>query len=189
MPTPLAIAVNAIVTSHPFFTTWIGPAVTAVQKRALARKLMLYELRGRPWHSRDADIVRLDKESVLWDPRPQLGQARTRLEQTLTRFCAAPYVVGEPVLAAHRLFPAVYWGARYGSGTQWGYVRDIIRRYHGQPSPMTISAGDLARYNALRLRPDDGYANTDRARLIMKYNVPDVPPSLPGAGLVDTPLF
>ncbi len=44
MLAPLATAVNAIVASHPFFTTGIGPAVTAVQKRALARKPMLYQM-------------------------------------------------------------------------------------------------------------------------------------------------
>ncbi len=189
MPTPLATAVNALVASHPFFTTWIGPAVTAVQKRALARKLLLYEVRGRPWASKAPDIARLDKESVLWAPRPQLGLARARLEQGLTRFCGAPYVVGEPVLSNHKLFPGVYWGARFGSGSQWGFVRDVIRRFHGQSSPVTITPADRARYNALKLKPDDGYANTDRARLIMKYNWVDAPPSLPGAGLVETPYF
>jgi hypothetical protein len=191
MPSPLTTAINALVSSHSFFTTYMGAGVALDARRLLATKLYLYEVRGRPVNTRAVDLERIDAEYTLFAPRPQLAQAMARLEQSLSRFTSAPYVPGEVILSRPRLFPGVYWGGRYASGTQRPWVRDTIRRYHGQPvtGGPGITAADLARYAELRVRVNDGYANTDRARLIMKYNAPDLPPSLPGFGLVETPFF
>lgn len=191
MPSPLDTLIDSLVTTHPFFTTWVGPSVTADARRLLARKLYLYEARGRPVDSRAADLARIDEEVTLYAPRPQIGLVRDRVVATLDRFARAPYVPGERVLNSTRRFPAIYWGARNASGIQWGWVRDIIRVLSGLsvPGGPSVSAADVTRYATLAARVDDGYANTDRARLIGKYNDADLAPSLPEYGLAFDPLI
>lgn len=189
MPSVLTVAANTLVATHPFFTTFMGSAVTVAAKRLLARKLLFYEVRGRPVDTRGPDIVRFDGECTLWDPRPQFGTAQTQVSAALTRIASAPYVPGEAILTDAAAFPAIYWGARFASGTQRPWVRDTIRRYHGFPSGVAVSPADRTTYSALLTASNDGYANTDRARLIMKYNAPDLPSALPGTGLVLPPLF
>ncbi|MCU0624462.1 MAG: hypothetical protein MUF53_11470 [Gemmatimonadaceae bacterium] len=191
MPSTFDTIIESLVTTHPFFTTWVGASVSADARRVLARKLFLYEARGRPVNSRAADLARIDAEVTLFTPRPQIGLVRDRVVATLDRFAAPPYVAGERLLRSTQRFPAIYWGARGASGIQWGFVRDIIRVLSGLtvPGGPSVSPADIATYATLATRVDDGYANTDRARLIAKYNAADLDPSLPEVGLAFTPLI
>ena len=189
MPSVLTVAANNLVATHPFFTTFMGSAVTIAAKRRLARKLLCYEVRGRPVDTRGPDLARFDEECTLWQLHPQFGAAQAQTSQALTRIAAAPYVVGEAVLTDAAAFPGIYWGVRLTSTVQIPYMRDIVLRYHGVMSGVPVTPADLAAYTVLLAQPNDGFANTDRARLIMKYNSADVPVNLPGAGMVLPQLF
>lgn len=189
MPNPLPPMISSLVASHAFFTTYVGAGATTANKELLATKLLLYEVRGRPWDTRTRDLANFEQDCIRFDPRPQLGDARDRLVQALDRFTAREWVPGELILRRLRAFPGVYWGVRRSSGSQWGYMRDIVRAFYGQSSPVTIPPATLTEYRALRRRGNEGDANLARARLTMALNFVDLPADLPQHGLVEVPYF
>lgn len=189
MPSVLTVAATSLAASHPFFTTYVGPSVTDAAKQRLARVLLFYEVRGRPINTNARTLARFDGECTLWDPRPQFRTAVTAVTDSLTRIAAAPYVAGEAILTNVAAFPAIYWALRFSSGIQWGYMRDIVRRYNGVATSVPVTPADLSTYAALLSAANDGFSNTDRAQLIMKYNLGDLGSDLPRVALVLPPLF
>lgn len=189
MPTVLETATEDIATTHPFFLTYWSASGGLAAKRLAATKLLLYEVRGRPWNSLKVDRDALNAEVTKWDPRPAFGQAKARVVLELNRFASAPFVAGETLLSRASTFPAVYWAISWGSAIQLPWMRDIILRFEGLPSPGAVAAADIAAYQAAKALPNSSYANLQRAQLIMKYNAADVPPSMPGEALVKAPKF
>ncbi len=189
MPTVLEIAANDIANTHPFFTAYWNASGGLAGRRLAATKLLLYEVRGRPWNSLSADRTAFNEEVTKWNPRPAFGQAKDRVVAVLDRFAGAPFVAGETLLSRGSTFPAVYWAISWTSGVQLPWVRDIINKLEGLPSPSTVSSADRSRYQAAKSRPNESYANLLRAQIIMKYNAPDVWPTMPQEALVRTPSF
>lgn len=183
MPTALQNVINPIVSTHPFFTTYLGAGITVTAKRTLATKLLLYEIKGRPVDTSTARLERFSVEWTQWRIRPQLVTATDRMTQTLSRF-GAPWVPGEVVLSNLRAFPGAYWGLRWVSGVLWPDARNVIRAFYNQSSPATVPAAERTRYSALRLRYNSGDAALDRAQMFMEYFEPDRLPGLPGEALV-----
>jgi len=189
VPTVLEAAANDLATTHPFFTTYWSASGGLAGKRLAASKLLLYEVRGRPWDSLSADIAALDADVTKWHPRPAFGQAKDRVVIVLNRFARAPFVAGETLFSRGRTFPAVYWAISWTSGTQMSWMREIILKLEGLPSPATVSASDRTRYQAAKSRPNESYANLLRAQIAMKYNAPDVWTTMPEEALVKKPWF
>jgi hypothetical protein len=188
MPTALQDVINPIVATHLFFTTYLGSGVTVTQKRTLATKLLLYEIKGRPVDTGTARLDRFSDEWDQWKIRPQLVTATDRMKQTLSRF-GAPWAPGEVVLSNLRAFPGAYWGLRWVSGVLWPDARNIMRAFYNQSSPVSLPLAERNRYSALRLRYNSGDAALDRAQLFMNYFLPDRPPGLPGEALVSPATF
>lgn len=189
MPNPLPPIVNDLVSTHAFFTSFVGTAATVADKELLATKLLLYEVRGRPWDSRTRDLDTFNQDCIRFESRPQLGLARDELVRTLDRFTADEWVPGELILRRLGAFPGVYWGVRWSSGSQWGYMRSVIRGFYGQSGGGSIPPDVVAEYQSLRRRRNEGDANLERARLTMDRNVVDRPDHLPQLGLIEVPKF
>ncbi len=189
MPSILTTAANALAATHPFFTTYWTAAGGLNAKRLAAKKLLLYEVRGRPWNSLAADLKELDDEVTKWNPRPAFGAAEARVVAALNAFAAAPWTPGEAVLKRGSTFLAVYWAFGFSSGVQRPHTRQAILALEKLPSTLAVSVADRNRYTALKKDRDSCYANLKRAQLIMKYNAPDLPISLPGEALVQPPRF
>ncbi len=191
MATPLELVIDPIVSTHAFFTTYVGASVSVADKRRLATKLLLYEIRGRPWDSEAVDLKRFSGEWTRFTAKPQLPVVVNRLKGALDRYAAgySPWVAGEPVFKRHREFPGVYWGMRWVSTSQLAYARDLVLAFYGLPSPVTLPAAKVNRYTALRATFNVGYANHDRALMLMAENSADMPYGLPEEALVVAATF